>query len=152
MISIMTETVRNVQIIDGAVARWDRRRTDSVRDAYVRLIELEERETGAPTNPKGHVRWLDGIACGVGIRVVEKTILHRVLNEAETLASCDDVCADVDGTCISSFDPAQHFVVVSQPSVLSYLAEPLAARAKEFGENAMAVSPTFKCSVLWWNV
>ena len=153
MIGVMTETLRNVHVIDAAVARWDRRQTDVVRDAYTRIMNLEQEETGRSVDPRGHVQWLNDIARGVGIRVVRKNSLDNVLRELETTASCDGVLNDEDEeSCVASFDPSTHFVVVSEPSVLSYLAEPTVARLNEFGENAMAMSPTFKCSVLWWNV
>ena len=153
MIGVTMETLRNVQIIDAAVARWDRRQANVVRDAYTRIMTLEQGETGRAVDPKGHAQWLDGIARGVGIRVVKKDSLDSLLRELDACASCDDVLNDEhEESCVALFDPSTHFIVVSQPSVLSYLAEPMVARVDEFGENAMAVSPTFKCSVLWWNV
>ena len=147
----MTETVRNVTIIDEAMTRWDRRRTDVVRDAYKRIIELEETETGKQLEPKDHVKWLDGISRGTGVRVMhKKDSLQTVLEEMQHSGRYDDTFGDRGS--VATFDPSEHFVIITEPSIVSYLAEPLAARIDIFGKNAMAVSPMFKCSVLWWNV
>ena len=152
MIGVMTETIRNVEIIDSALVRCDRRNTDRVRDAYKRIVEMEEHESGKTIDPKGHVQWLEGLSRGVGIRVMhKKDSLQTVVNEMERGARCDD---DAVGNTVSveTFDPSTHFVILTGPSILSYLAEPMVAHIDVFGKNAMAVSPMFKYSVLWWNV
>lgn len=152
MIGIMTETIRNVEIIDRALVRCDRHSTDRVRDAYKRIIEIEERETGKAIEPKVHVQWLDGLSRGVGIHVMhKKESLQTVVNEMERNARCDDHTVGSTAS-IETFDPSTHFVMVTEPSILSYLAEPMVSHVDVFGKNAMAVSPMFKCSVLWWNV
>lgn len=152
MIGIMTETVRNVEIIDSALVRCDRRNTDRVRDAYKRIIEMEEMESGMTTDPKGHVQWLEGLSRGVGVHVMhKKDSLKTVVSEMERNARCYD--HDTDNTVpVEIFDPSIHFVIVTEPSILSYLAEPMVSHVDVFGKNALAVSPMFKCSVLWWNV
>ena len=152
MIPIMTETIRNVEIIERAIVHWDRTSTDRVRAAYKRIIEMEERETGKAIDPKGHVQWLDGLSCGVGIHVMhKKDSLQVVVNEMERNARCGDDTVD-STVSIESFDPSIHFIIVTEPSLLSYLAEPVTSHVDVFGNNAMAFSPVFKCSVLWWNV
>lgn len=152
MISIMTETIRNVEIIERAMMRWDRKSTDRVRAAYKRIIEMEECETGQVIDPKGHVQWLHGLSHGVGIHVMhKKDSLQNVVNEMERNARCGD--DRIDSTVsIETFDPSIHFIIVTESSLLSYLAEPMTSHVDMFGENAMAFSPMFKCSVLWWNV
>lgn len=151
MISVMRETIDMVHIIDSAVARWDRRREEDVRDAYRSIMQLEERETGAPVDPRGHVCWLDGFARGGGFHILQKERLDSLLRTIETTGVYHDD-TDVNLPCAAKFDPSTQFVVLSQPSVVSYLAQPMVGRVEEFGSNAMGVSPCFKYSVLWWNV
>ena len=151
MIGVMMETVRNLQIIENAISRWDRHQIDAVRKAYSRIVALGEEETGERIDPQGHVAWIEGIACGIGVRILKKNMLGDVLNEIETNASCDRLC-DGCAHSASTFDPSTQFVVLSEPSVVSYVATPIVSPIEDFGENAMAVSPAFKCAVLWWNV
>lgn len=152
MIGIMTETVRNVEIIDSALLHCDRRNTERVRDAYRRIVEIEEHESGKTIDPKGHVQWLEGLSRGVGIHVMhKKDSLKTVVSEMERNARCADHAVG-NTVSVEAFDPSIHFVIVTEPSILSYLAEPMVSHVDVFGKNALAVSPVFKYSVLWWNV
>jgi len=149
MIATMVETAQQLSVLEDALARCDRRRTDEVRVAYDRLLALERDASDGPITPKNHVLWLDGMTRGVGVHVVSRDHLDRVLCDVATCASATDV---VDDTIdVDDFDPTCHLVVLTQPSVVSYLADPIVSPAIAFGANAMAVAPTMKCSVLWWH-
>lgn len=138
MIAAMMETVEAARVIDEAVGRWDRRRTDDVRRAYGRIV-------GDAATPRDHVCLLESIMYGVGVHILPRQRLDEVLWSVETTG-----CVPTS-SCVSTFDPARHFVVLSQPSVVSYLADPEAGPLPTFGPTAMGVAPSFKCSVLWWH-
>lgn len=145
----MVETAQQLSVLEDALAHCDRRRTEEVRTAYDRLIALERDVADGPLTPRNHVLWLDGMTRGVGVHVLSRDRLDHVLCHVATCASASDVVDDAID--VDDFDPARHLVVLTQPSVVSYLADPIVSPATAFGANAMAIAPTMKCSVLWWH-
>ena len=147
MLATMTSTVQHAALIDSALTEWSRSKSSNVSAAYSAIMGMERNELGCEPTPNTHVFWIRGLSHGVGVHVVPRTRFHEFAVQVHNGEVADALDADD-----VAFDFAEHMIVTTQPTVLSYLVStPFADKVPILGSGAMGMAHNFKCCAVWWN-